>query len=179
MFLGRPTAPRDVVDLWLGNAGAELVTALLLSDAFRVDIAEPLQQQTKAASWISHASLSPALTDWVKSYFCVGQYTSQRLSRPQQWPVVLDILFHDPNFLQFVGQSAPQWADKAFLASLSGFANPFEWPDALQRDYDTLVESKAFDTAYYLARYQDIGIAGVDPIGTPDIRCVRGTRPQC
>lgn len=105
-----------------------------------------------------------ALTEWVKAFFCIDHYAAQRLSRPQQWPVVLDILFHDPNFLQFVGQSAPQWADKAFLASLSRFANLCTWPDTLQRSYDTIVESKAFDAAYYLARYPDVGAVGVDPI---------------
>lgn len=54
VFFGHPIAPRDMVDVWLGSTGIGLITSLLLSDEFRVGVAEPFQQ-ARGASWISHA----------------------------------------------------------------------------------------------------------------------------
>ena len=164
VLLGRPIASLDVIDTNLGRTGTELIAALLLSDAFRVDLAEPIQHHAKPAFWIGHASVPPALITWTKGFFDIEHQTIQQLSQPRQWPRLLDILFHDPAFLRTITQLAPQWTHDAFLTSLSDFARPYAWPEALQCDYDIIVESKAFDATYYLAQYPDIRTINVDPL---------------
>jgi|GEM_PF-552638 len=164
ILLGRPAVSVDLIDATLGGTGADLVAALLRSDAFRTDIAEPLQNRRPPAVAISHASIPTALKTWVKRFFGVERDTSQHLAQRLKWPGLLSILFHDPAFRQTVQQWTPQWAKDNFLASLAHFAATYLWPDSLQRDYDILSKSQAFGTEYYLARYPDIAAANLDPI---------------
>lgn len=164
VLLGRPIVSFDIIDANLGRSSTDLITALLASDAFSVDIAESLHQHAKPAFKTSHASVSPSLIAWAKSFFGIERQAADQLSQPLQWPVLLDVLFHDPAFLRVVMQSAPKWAGDTFLASLSDFARSCTWPDELQRDYDIIAGSNAFDTAYYLAQYPDVLAADIDPI---------------